>query len=117
MINPGLLYGRITASGTVGEPQNGHFVPLAQVTDGVVLAEQAAQVAVPEKDRARTMHADKRTLFTEVRTPARNKRPVTGPAESPVPCVPVNLAISRTQRTAVEHLLGCFDLFCQYGRR
>jgi hypothetical protein len=35
-----------------GEPINGHLPPLAEVADFIVLTENAAQVAVSEKDRA-----------------------------------------------------------------
>jgi hypothetical protein len=77
--------------------------PLADIE---VLAEDAAQVAVAEEDRARAVPAAQARLFSEVREGAGDHRVAAGLAGGPPVPEPVDVAIARTGPAARERVDG-----------
>ncbi|MFO7605651.1 MAG: hypothetical protein R6W72_05065 [Desulfurivibrionaceae bacterium] len=64
-----------------GQLRGGRLVARAEVAELIVLAEDAAEVAVAEKDGPRAGPADQNRFFPEVRGKARNPCQPPGPAD------------------------------------
>ena len=83
----------------------------ALVRDRPVLAEDTAQVAVGEEDRARAALADQRDLFTEVRLCAVDHHLSGCTAEPLVAGVAVDAALAGAEGAGVEKREGLLDPF------
>jgi hypothetical protein len=80
------------------------------MTDGIVLAENAAEIAVGEKNGPRAMKADKRALFAEMRRAGGDLGEMAGAADSLFPFEPVDVTIAGADGAAFENL-KCFLYF------
>ena len=72
------------------------------MTDGVVLAESAEQIATAEKDRARAAAANQNTLFAKMRAVTRHLSQGSGSAVTLVTRQAIHTALPRTEAAATE---------------
>jgi hypothetical protein len=88
------------------------FVTHPLVTDVKVLAKQAQQIAMGEKNCAGTVGSDKRCFFSEMRTVAGYPGKFAGFAKSGFAGQPINTAFSGAKHTGFQEAAGlrCFFL-------
>ena len=79
----------------------------------VILAIDAAQIAVAEKDITRAVGSRKRRLFAEMRRVARNNRQPTGIASGDFILQTIIAAVFRTNRAGFEQAFELFNSLCQ----
>jgi hypothetical protein len=92
-----------------GQPFGGDLTAFAEMADRIVLAEPAAQVAVGEEDRARSVLADQWPFLAEVGRVGRHRGKEAGSAGSFFSLEAVDPAEAGTQGAALKKRQRLFD--------
>jgi len=86
------------------------------MADVIVLAEDASEVTVGQKDGSGTMISDERRFFTKMGEDTGDHQFGPGLAESDSPIQPVNPALPRTEPALFQNFMEGLDSFIQFSR-
>ena len=91
----------------------GDFLAFPAVTDLIVLAKDAVDIAVGKKDGTRALLPHQGVFFPEMGSVRRDYRLIPGAAQAPLAVVPVHQAIMGTEMALAQDVIRGLNLFLE----